>query len=269
VEDVEGKVAFITGGASGLGLAMAKAFLKAGMKITIADIRNDRLENAVTILNNPDNVLALELDVTDQKAIEAAADKTEARFEKIHVACNNAGIGRGGPLHEVSEEVWRELMSINLDAVFYGIKIFAARIKKHGEGGHIVNTASMSGMTPLVNLGAYCASKAAVAVMSEVAHEELAPDNIGVSVLAPWIVFTGIFHADVTDDDSTAIQEKKEEMAERYGDSLHEPDPVGEMVLKGIRNNELYIFNDPVSRQMFENRMQGIYDAIDRQFPGK
>jgi len=269
VEDVQGKVAFVTGGASGLGLAMAKAFLKAGMKVTIADVRKDRLSKAEEILNNPDNVLALELDVTDQTAIKKAADKTEGRFEKIHVVCNNAGIGEGGPLHEVSPELWRRIMNINLDAVFNGIQVFVPRIKKHGEGGHIVNTASMTGMTPIVNTGPYSATKAAVAVMSEISHEELAGDNIGVSVLAPWIVYTPIFHGDVADDDAEGIQKRKELMAERFGDSLTEPDVVGEMVLKGILNNETYIFNDPVSRKMFEKRMQGIYDAIERQFPGK
>lgn len=269
MENVEGKVAFVTGGASGLGLAMAKAFLKAGMKVCIADVRRDRLDKAEEILANPEKVLALELDVTDRTAVEAAADKTEAKFEKIHVVCNNAGIGEGGPLHEVSEDIWQRIMKVNLDAVFYGIQVFAARIKKHGEGGHIVNTSSMTGMTAIPGTGPYSATKAAVAVMSEIAHEELAPDNIGVSVLAPWIVFTPIFHRGLDDDDAEKIQKTRDAMAKRFGDSLTEPDDVGEMVLSGIRNNELYIFNDPVVRKMFEKKMDGIYGAIGRQFPGK
>lgn len=269
MKDVPGKVAFVTGGASGLGLGMAKAFLKAGMKVTIADVRKDRLDKAEKILANPDNVLALELDVIDRSALEAAADKTEKKFEKIHVACNNAGVGEGGPLHEVSEDIWRKVMNINLDAVYNGIQVFAARIKKHGEGGHIVNTSSMTGMTAIPGTGPYSATKAAVAVMSEIAHEELAPENIGVSVLAPWIVFTAIFHRGVDDDDAETIKKHKDAMAKRFGDSLYEPDQVGEMVLNGIKNNELYIFNDPIVRKMFDKRMKGIYEAIDRQFPGK
>ena len=99
-------------------------------------------------------------------------------------------------------------------------------------------------------------------------HEELAEEGIGVSVLAPWIVFTPIFHYDLTDDDAAGIEERKESMVERFGDSLTEPDLVGEMVVNGIRNDELYIFNDPVSREMFEKRMNKMYEAIDRQFPG-
>lgn len=269
MDKLEGKTAFITGGASGIGLGMAKAFLKAGMKVAIADIRRDRLSKAEAILNDPANVLAVELNVSDRLAMEQAADQTEARFQKVHVVCNNAGIGEGGPLHEVSPEAWRRVMDINLDGVFNGLQVFVPRIKRHGEGGHIVNTSSMTGMTPIVNTGPYSATKAAVAVMSEIAREELAGDNIGVSVLAPWIVFTAIFHRDVVDEDAGGIQNRRDYMAKRFGDSLTEPDQVGEMVLKGIRNNELYIFNDPVSRRMFENRMSRIYEALDRQFPGR
>ncbi|MCP4749912.1 MAG: SDR family NAD(P)-dependent oxidoreductase [Proteobacteria bacterium] len=269
MEDVQGKIAFVTGGASGIGLSMAKAFLKAGMKVAIADIRQDRLTKAESVLNGGDNVLLVELDVTDRAAIERAADKTESSFGKVHVVCNNAGIGEGGPIHEVSPDIWRRVMNINLDAVFNGIQVFVPRIKKHGEGGHIVNTSSMTGMTAIPNTGPYSATKAAVAVMSEISHQELAPDNIGVSVLAPWIVYTPIFHYDVADDDAEGIEKRKKAMAKRFGDSLTEPDTVGEMVLNGILNNELYIFNDPVSRKMFEKKMDGIYGAIARQFPGK
>ena len=104
MENVKGKVAFVTGGASGIGLSMAKAFLKAGMKVAIADVRQDRLLKAEAILNDPDNLLSIELDVRDRVALERAADATEARFEKIHVVCNNAGIGEGGP--PATTQIW-------------------------------------------------------------------------------------------------------------------------------------------------------------------
>jgi len=268
LEDFHGKVAFVTGGASGIGLSMAKAFLKEGMKVTIADIRKDRLSKAESILNNPGNVIAVELDVSDRAAIERAADETEAAFDKVHIVCNNAGIGVGGRIHEVPQESWQTVLDVNLNGVFHGIQVFVPRIKRHGEGGHIVNTSSMTGMTPIPNTGPYSACKAAVAVMSEIMHEELAEEGIGVSVLAPWIVFTPIFHYDLADDDVAGIEERKESMAERFGESLTHPDLVGEMVVNGIRNEELYIFNDPVSRKMFEKRMNKMYAAIERQFPG-
>ena len=269
MEDLEGKTAFVTGGASGIGLSTAKAFLKAGMKVAIADLRKDRLSKAESILNSPGNVLSIELDVQDRASIERAADETEAAFEKIHIVCNNAGIGVGGRIHEITQEAWQRVLDTNLGGVFHGVQIFVPRIKRHGEGGHIVNTASMTGMVPIAGSGQYGVSKAAVAVLSEILREDLAGEGIGVSVLAPWIVYTPIFHSDLADDDADGIEKRKERMSANFGDSLTDPDLVGEMVLNGIRNDEMYIFNDPVSRKMFEKRMSKIYAAFDRQFPGK
>ncbi len=268
MKDLGGKVAFVTGGASGIGLSMAKAFLKAGMKVAIADIRPDRLAQAESVLNSPGRVLFLELNVADREGVERAADRVEAVFGKVHVVCNNAGIGGGGgKIHEAKLEVWKNVLDINLGGVFNGVQVFVPRIKKHGEGGHIVNTASMTGVTPIPGSGAYGASKAAVAEISEVMREELAADGIGVSVLAPWIVNTPIFHSDLNDNDTEGIAKRKQIMRARFGESLTEPDAVGEMVVNGIRNNELYIFNDPVSRKMLETRIGKMYAAIDRQFP--
>lgn len=269
MENVEGKVAFVTGGASGIGLSMAKAFLKAGMKVAIGDLRKDRLEKAEAILDGLGGVLAIELDVADRASIERAADAVEDAFEKVHIVCNNAGIGAGGRLHEVTAEAWQRVLDINLGGVFHGVQVFVPRIKRHGEGGHIVNTASMTGLVPIAGSGQYGVSKAAVGVFSEILRRDLANEGISVSVLAPWIVYTPIFHGDLADGDADGIAKRKEQMAASLGDSLTDPDIVGEMVLNGIKNDELYIFNDPVSRKMFEERINGIYAALDRQFPGK
>jgi short-subunit dehydrogenase len=159
-------------------------------------------------------------------------------------------------------------MDINLGGVFHGVQVFVPRIKRHGEGGHIVNPASMTGMVPIAGTGPYSATKAAVAVLSEILRMELAQEGMSVSVLAPWIVYTPIFHTDLADDDGAGIARRKEQMAARFGDSLTDADLVGEMVLNGTRNDEPYIFNDPVSRTMFEQRISRIYAAISRQFPG-
>jgi NAD(P)-dependent dehydrogenase (short-subunit alcohol dehydrogenase family) len=269
LKDFQRKVAFITGGASGIGLSMAKAFLKEGLKIAIADIRRDRLTKAEAILNNPLNVLPIELDVRDRTAMERAADKVEATFDKVHIVCNNAGIGGGrGKIHEIQSETWKNVLDVNLGGVFNGIQVFVPRIKRHGEGGHIVNTSSMTGITPITGSGPYGASKAAVAVITEILHDELADEAIGVSLLAPWIVKTSIFHADLADDDAEGIKKRNKAMLEYFGESLTDPDTVAEMVLNGIRNNELYIFNDKVCRNMLEKRISKMYAAIDRQFPG-
>ena len=267
MKSFQGKVAFITGGASGIGLSMAKSFLKAGMQVVIADISKDRLATAEKILSQWGKVLPIELDVRDRTAMEQTADKTEAHFGKVHVICNNAGIGGGGRMHEVSRESWQTVLDINLGGVFNGIQVFVPRIKRHGEGGHIVNTSSMTGITPIPGSGAYGASKAAVAVITEILHSELAAEGIGVSLLAPWIVNTPIFYSGIARDDVAGIEKRRSLMQARYGESLTDPDRVGEMVLNGIRNDELYIFNDPVARKMLEKRVNAMYEAIDRQFP--
>jgi len=269
MENVEGKTAFVTGGASGIGLSMAKAFLRAGMKVAIGDLRKDRLEQAEVTLKSLGDVLPIELDVADRGSMEKAADEIEAAFQKVHIVFNNAGIGAGGKLHEVTPEAWKRVLDINLGGVFNGVQVFVPRIKRHGEGGHIVNTASMTGLVPIPGSGQYGVSKAAVGVFSEILREDLAGEGISVSVLAPWIVFTPIFHGDLADGDREGIAKRKEQMAANLGDSLTDPDVVGEMVLDAIRRDELYIFNDPVSRRMFEQRIGRIYEALDRQFPGK
>jgi len=269
VIDFQGKVAFITGGASGIGLSMAKAFLKEGVQVAIADIRRDRLAKVEALLNNPINVLTIELDVRDRTAMELAADKVEATFGKVHIICNNAGIGGGrGKIHEIQPEMWRNVLDVNLGGVFNGIQVFVPRIKRHGDGGHIVNTSSMTGITPIAGSGPYGASKAAVAVITEILHDELADEGIGVSLLAPWIVNTSIFYPDLADDDVEGIKKRNKAMLELFGESLTEPDTVAEMVLNGILNNELYIFNDKVCLNMLEKRISRMYAAIDRQFPG-
>jgi len=269
VKDFQGKVAFITGGASGIGLSMAKAFLKEGVQVAIADIRKDRLVKLEAVLKNPVNVLPIELDVCDRIAMERAADKVERTFGKVHIVCNNAGIGGiRGKIHEIEPEAWKNVLDVNLGGVFNGIQVFVPRIKRHGEGGHIINTSSMTGITPITGSGPYGASKAAVAVITEILHDELADEGIGVSLLAPWIVNTSIFHPDLADDDVEGIKKRNKAMREYLGESLTEPDTVAEMVLNGIRNNELYIFNDKVCRNMLEKHISRMYEAIDRQFPG-
>ena len=269
MEDVNGKGAFVTGGASGIGLGMTRAFLKAGMRVAIGDLQKDRIENAISGLRtqfSEEDVLPIELDVQERSGLEDAANQIEARFGKVHVLCNNAGIGAGGPLHTVSPELWEKVISINLTSVFNGIQVFVPRMQKHGEGGHIVSTASMTGVIPIGGSGPYGVAKAGVAVMSEILRQDLEEEKISASVLAPWIVNTPIFRPHVDEKDQEAMVAHQQTMEQRWGDSLTDPDDVGQMVLDGIINDELYIFNDPVARNMLEHRIKGMYDALDRQF---
>jgi NAD(P)-dependent dehydrogenase (short-subunit alcohol dehydrogenase family) len=142
MKDIEGKVAFITGGASGAGLGLAKVCSKNGMKVVIADVRRDSLDRAMSQFGGNPDVHAIVLDVTDREAFARAADETERVFGKVHVVCNNAGINLFVPIEECTYNDWDWVMGVNFGGVVNGIQTFIPRIRKHGEGGHIVNTAS-------------------------------------------------------------------------------------------------------------------------------
>lgn len=288
-----GKTAFITGGAQGIGLGIAKACLKAGMQVVIADIKTEQLKVAELTLDSPENVLAIELDVRDRDAMEAAADKTEAVFEKVHVVCNNAGIGSGGPVVSVTWENWHPVMDTNLHGILNGVQVFVPRIARHGEGGHIVNTASITGFAQQGRGVPYGVSKAGVIALTEVLRVELAGEHakdrwqnmygagsdrwggepppkslISASVLCPDAADTEIspFYTNPKDDEAT--RQRKIEWLKRLDIELIKPDRVGEQVVNGIRNDEIYIFCDGYgSRRLVRRRTQAMLDAFDRQFP--
>src|SRR5262245_61164297 len=198
MKEVKDKVAFITGGASGIGLAMAKVFVREGMNVVIADIRRDHLDEAIASFDGAGAVHAIELDVSDREAMSRAAGETERVFGKVHVLCNNAGIGLGGPLKLATYDDWDWIMNVNLWGVINGVQTFLPRILAHGEGGHIVTTSSMSGFLPTFGAGLYITTKFAVVGLSEALRTELAGDNIGVSVLCPGPVQTNIAESGLT-----------------------------------------------------------------------
>ena len=160
MKDVEGKVAFITGGASGIGLGMAKVFAGAGMKVVIADIRQDHLNEAMAHFSNTNlRVHPIKLDVTDRAAMAAAADEAERVYGNVHVVCNNAGINLFAPMDECTYEDWDWVIGVNLGGVINGVRTFVPRIKAHGEGGQIVNTASMASFITGPGAGIYTGAR--------------------------------------------------------------------------------------------------------------
>jgi NADP-dependent 3-hydroxy acid dehydrogenase YdfG len=184
MQNVEGKVAFITGGASGLGLAMARSFTNAGMKVVIADIQDDALEAVANEFSDSNaSLITMQVNVTDRDAMEDAASRTVDEFGKVHVVCNNAGVAVSGNVADMTYQDWDWVMQVNLDGVVNGIVSFVNRIKEHGEGGHFVNTASIAGQFGMGGLSVYNATKFAVVGMSESMRQDLAGSNIGVSVL--------------------------------------------------------------------------------------
>ena len=273
MKDVQGKVAFVTGGGSGIGLGLAKVFTGAGMKVAIADIRRDHLDSALTALQSARrNVHAIELDVTDRKAMERAAEETVRVFGKVHVVCNNAGVSIFGPMDQATYEDWDWIMGVNVDGVINGIQAFVPRIKAHGEGGHIVNTASMAGLIVGPGMGIYCASKFAVFGLTASLRYDLAPHNIGVSVLCPGFVRSKIHEAVLSRPNHLArsgYRVSKEDIA-RLDQVLSvgmAPVDVAKRVLEGIQRNELYIFPHAEFRDELRELFDGILAALPDAAP--
>ncbi len=240
--DLAKKVAFVTGGASGIGFGMVRAFLQAGMRVFIADASAANLEDAVRQLRGSrGDYRALQLDVTDREAMARAAQEVERAFGAVHVLCNNAGIGMAPPVRDAGYADWDRMLGINLGGVVNGIVTFLPRMRAHGEGGHIVNTSSMAGIIPLPDPGTlYSTSKFAVRGLSESLRLALTDDRIGVSVLCPGLTLTRI------------LDEAREAMRAAPLDELSagfvnaqqfamDPLVVGEAVVAAIRRNELYI----------------------------
>lgn len=273
VRELKGKVAFITGGASGVGLGIAKVFSGAGIKIVIADIRQDHLDGAMAHFRDGKRAVhAIRLDVTDRDAMARAADECERVFGKVHILCNNAGINSFGPMDEASYDDWDWIMGVNLNGVINGLVTFIPRIKAHGEGGHIVNTASMASFVTGPGAGIYTASKFAVRGLSECLWYNLAPLNIGVSVLCPGLVDSNIY-------ESEKIRPKHlgrhgYPVNERFMKSLEQvhrlgmdPVEVGEKVLRGIERGDLYILTHPDHRQELKEIFEEILAALPDEEP--
>ena len=233
MRDLEGRVAFITGGGSGVGLGMAKAFVAAGMRVAIADIRADHLEAATAELDGP--VLPVQLDVTDRDAFARAADVVERELGNVHVLCNNAGINLFNDLADATYQDWDWVLGVNLGGVVNGVVTFVPRIKAHGEGGHVVNTASMAAFVAGPGAGIYTTAKFAVHGLSDALRWSLIPHGIGVSMVCPGLVKSKIYESDVIrpPELSTDVTPADEEFM-RILPGLHEagmdPDEIGEKV---------------------------------------
>ncbi len=279
MKDVAGRTAFVTGGASGMGLAMVRSFAAAGMNVAVADIEQQALDRvAAEFAGSNGAVITIQLDVTDRAAMERAAETTEQAFGNVHVVCNNAGVAVGGNVDEMSYADWDWVLGVNVDGVVNGVQTFTRRIEAHGEGGHFVNTASMAGHIAVPGLSVYTASKFAVVGLSEVMRNDLAAKGIGVSVLCPGVVRTNIFDSgrnrpeDLAAETDTAAAllrgegdqaEQEARMAQILAGAL-DADVVGDMVLHAIQNDEFYIFTHPEIAEITNARYQDMQAAFAR-----
>ncbi|MEO1029690.1 MAG: SDR family NAD(P)-dependent oxidoreductase [Pseudomonadota bacterium] len=274
MKELEGKVAFVTGAASGIGLGITKALAQSGVKVMMCDIEQAALDSALEDLRKTnadvDGVIA---DVSLAHQVKAAADKTIDRFGKIHILVNNAGVGGGGAYGSWTQSGWDWTMAVNVMGVVYGVEAFGPLIESHGEGGQIVNTASIAGLMSFQS-APYMVSKYGVVALSEGLRVELAAKNIGVSVLCPGIIRTNIMESGRNRQDRFGSEQDdwinsdgdglaSEEFRKRIETGIS-PDYVGELVREGIENDHAYIFTDNEFEPMVKARFDSVMDAFAR-----
>ena len=264
MKDFGGKTVFVTGGAGGIGFALARAFGREGAQIALADIDFDAARQAADRLHHEQiKAIAIGCNVGQRHAVEHAALETIAAYGKVHIVCNNAGVAVGGPLGTVGASDWDWIIDVNLKSVVYGTEIFLPLIRSHGEGGHFINTASMAGLISPPGLEPYSATKFAVVAMSEGWAQQLQPLGIGVSVLCPGYVRTRIHESGRTrperyggsGDVNAGVGATRQEAAENVMHGI-DPDIVGARVIECVRAGEFYIFTHPMMREFVETRLQ-------------
>ena len=275
MKDLAGKTAFVTGAASGIGLGIATALAQAGVKVMLCDIEDAALRSAVDKLKltNAD-VDGVKADVSLKPELKAAAEATIARYGKAHILVNNAGVGGGGRYGAWTDTAWDWTLGVNLMAAIWGIEIFGPLIEQSGEGGHIVSTASIAGLTSSAASIPYNVSKYGVVALSEGLRDELAPRGIGVSVLCPGFIRTQIMDSvrnlperfDRPSDDRLAAMRSSDLFKFVKERVSHGIDPlyVGELVREGIENDWPYIFTDVEFEPVVDARFAAIKQGFDR-----
>ncbi|MGH8264824.1 MAG: SDR family NAD(P)-dependent oxidoreductase [Steroidobacterales bacterium] len=270
--EVRDKVAFVTGGSSGIGLGLVRTFAVAGMKVVFTYLNDKHRDQTLAYFKDqPERVHALKLDVTDRDGMARAADEAEKVFGHVHVVANNAGIGIRSPAASASYKDWDWGLGVNLGGVVNGVATFVPRMRAHGKGGHILTTASSASLCVGGKVGVYITSKFAVMGLMESLREELDGENIGVSVFCPGLIRSNIVESERNRPAELANEGPKPPppspaditAMQRFMDVAMDPMEAGALVLEGIRRNDLYIF----THQEFEPIVRERADAMLASFP--
>ncbi len=272
MQELRNKVAVITGGASGIGLATATSLASRGVKLVLADVEAAALADAVAGLQQVGaDVLGVETDVTELDALNALADATWSKYGAAHVLFNNAGVAVAGPIAEMTHADWKWTIDVDLWGPIHGVEAFLPRMIEQKQGGHIVNTASFAGLVPNDGLGVYCVAKYGVVAMSEVLQRELRTHDIGVSVLCPMRVATNIDASGRNrqgDYGGPDAQQYPEIDDETMAGRTIEVGDVAELVVDGITENKLYLFPHAEARRFIARRFERIDRSFDEVTPG-
>ncbi|MEO8523417.1 MAG: SDR family NAD(P)-dependent oxidoreductase [Caldimonas sp.] len=262
------RTAVITGAASGIGLGLAHACASAGMRVALLDIQRASLQRAERELGKTGaEVFAVVTDVSDAASVESACVAVHERFGKVHLLANNAGVAiHGLPIAEVPLADWDRAIAVNLMSVVHGVRSFLPRMRGHGEAGHILNTASIGGLQvrPGLNGGAYSATKYAVVAISESLRNELAGTNIGVSVLCPGAVRTGLARVDAARPERFGAA-NAETVSELLGAVLErgaDPAAIGELALRAVREGRFFVVTHPEQREWIAARHAELMEAF-------
>ena len=268
MKDFKGRVAFITGGGSGVGLGQARVFGQAGCKVVIADIREDHLEAGMTALREQGTEAhAVKLDITDREAYARAADEAEKVFGPVTLLFNTAGVSIFGPLEKSTYDDYDWQMGVNFGGVANGIVTFVPRMIDHGQGGYIVNTSSLGGLRASAPAGIYCASKFAVLGLSEALKEALAKYHIGVSCLCPANVNSNIAESVKTrpkhlSHSGYKFDESVEQSLKTIYSAGKDPVELAEEVMAAMEKDQFYIIPYPEARGMLRSHFDEIIASL-------
>ena len=274
MQDISGKTAIVTGAASGIGLGIATALAESGANVVMADIQKDAIEEAAHALSGTNKrVMPVRIDVTTEQSVIDALAEAERNFGKLHIACNNAGVPMHGvKMIDVPRSDWDFVIGVNVWGVIHGIRHFVPAILRHGEEGHIVNTASVAGVQNRrgTNQAPYSMSKYAVLSLSEALEHELEGSNIGVSVLCPGPINTNIARGARNRPDHLGGPQTRPTdetvLAERLATTGLDPKRVGERVVDAIRTKTFYAFVSAVPADVIKARHRRIEEALNSKW---